>query len=78
MNSALAAGLTLALANFPPNGLVIIEIDAHELEAATVTLGSDSYLQVVLGAPAAVDMAAIVAVLSGARLAAVSSPTVTV
>jgi hypothetical protein len=78
MNSALAAGLVLAVGNWPPNGLIIIEIDNKELEATGVTLGSDSYLQVVLGAPAAVDMAAIIVVLSGARDAHASSSSVTV
>ena len=78
LNSALAAGLTLSAGNFPVNGLIIVEIDANELQAAGVTLGSNSYLQVVLGAPAAVDFAGIVAVLSGARMGAASSPSVTV
>ena len=77
-NSALAAGLVLSVANLPPNGLIVIEVDANELEAVGVPLGSANYLQVVLGAPAAVDMGAIVVVLSGARDAHAGSSSVTV
>jgi len=78
LNSATAAGLTLAAANWPPNGLIVIEIDANELEASGVALGTDGYLQVVLGGPSAVDYGCIIAVLSGARDAHVASASVTV
>jgi hypothetical protein len=78
MNTAPAAGLVLGAGNFPANGLIVIEIDANELEAASVPLGSASYLQVVLGGPAAVDYASITAVLSGARDAHVASASVMV
>jgi len=79
-----AAGLALSSANAPANGVIVIEIDANELESALVggvlagSLGVDSYLQVVLPSPAAVNLAAIIAVLSGARFANVASPSVTV
>lgn len=80
IQSAPATGLVLSVANWPPNGLIVIEIDANELEAAGVGLGgdgTDSYINIVLPAPAAADFAAIVAVLSGARFSNVASPTVT-
>ena len=73
-----AGALTLSSANFPANGLIVIEIDANELEASGLSLGTDAYLQVVLGAPAAADYGCIIAVLSGARDAHVSSSSVTV
>lgn len=82
IQNAPATGLVLAAGNWPPNGLIVIEIDANELEGATPaplagSLGVDSYLQVVLPSPAAADFACIVAILSGARFANVASPTVT-
>jgi hypothetical protein len=83
INNAPSTGLVLAVGNWPPNGLIVIEIDANELESASVggvldgSLGVDSYVGVGLGAPAAADLAAIAVVLSGARFANVSSPTVT-
>lgn len=83
MQSATSAGLTLSSTNFPAQGLIIIEIDDAALEGATGGVlngvcGADSYVQVVLGAPSAVDYATIIAVLSGARNAQASSPSVTV
>ena len=81
IQTAPATGLVLAAANWPPNGLIVIEIDANELEAAGVGLGgdgTDSYVQVVLPAPAAADFGCIVAILSGSRFANVASPSVTV
>jgi hypothetical protein len=84
IQNVLAAGLALSSLNAPANGVIVIEIDANELESASVggvlasSLGVDSYLQVVLPSPAAVNLAAIVVVLSGARFANVASPSVTV
>jgi hypothetical protein len=83
INSATAAGLVLSAANLPPNGVIVIEIDDRELEAAGTStlpgvLGADSYIGVGLGAPAAVDLACVAVILSGARMGAVSSPSVTV
>jgi hypothetical protein len=82
MNSATAAGLVLSAANLSPNGVIVIEIDDRELEGATSTLagvlGADSYLGVGLGSPAAVDLACVAVILSGARSANVSSPSVTI
>jgi hypothetical protein len=77
-----ATGLVLSGTNAPANGLIVIEIDANELEAATGaplggSLGVDSYVGIGLGSPAAADFAAILVVLSGARFANVASPTVT-
>jgi hypothetical protein len=78
-----STGLVLSAANAPANGVIVIEIDANELEAATTpgalagSLGVDSYIGVGLGAPAAADYAAVVVILSGARNAYASSPTVT-
>jgi hypothetical protein len=77
-----STGLVLSATNAPPNGVIVIEIDANELEALTPgvltgSLGVDSYIGVGLGAPAAADYAAVVVILSGARNAYVSSPTVT-
>ena len=82
-NNAPATGLVLAAGNWPANGLIVIEIDANELEAATGAplAGSDgvySYIGVGLGAPAAADLAAVVVILSGARYAELGSPSVTV
>lgn len=83
IQNATAAGVVLSAADWPPNGLIVIEIDANELEGATGvplanSLGVDSYIGIGLGAPTAVDLACVVAVLSGARFANVSSPSVTV
>jgi hypothetical protein len=76
--------LVLSSANWPPNGLIVIEIDANELESASVgsalagSLGVDSYIGIGLGSPTAVDYACVTAVLSGARYANQASPSVTV
>ena len=83
INNAPATGLVLAVGNAPPNGLIVIEIDANELEAATGgalggSLGVDSYVGIGFGAPAAADYATVLVVLSGAREAYVGSPSVTV
>lgn len=82
IQNAPATGLVLAAGNWPPSGLIVIEIDANELEAATGgaltgSLGVDSYIGVGLGAPTAADFAAVVAILSGARYENDRSPTVT-
>jgi len=82
IQNAPATGLVLAVGNAPPNGLIVIEIDANELAAATGaplggSLGVDSYIGVGLGSPAAADYAAVAVILSGARNAYASSPTVT-
>jgi hypothetical protein len=82
IQTATSAGITLSAANWPPNGLIVIEIDANELEAATGgalggSLGVDSYLGLTINGPAVVDMACVMVVLSGSRYANVSSPTVT-
>jgi hypothetical protein len=83
IQNAPATGVVLSVGNAPPNGLIVIEIDNNELEAASVggvlggSLGVDAYVGVGLGAPAAADFAAVVVILSGARYAYVSSPTVT-
>jgi hypothetical protein len=81
--SATAAGLVLASADWPPNGVIVIEIDDRELESASTStfagvLGADSYIGVGLGSPTAVDLACVAVILSGARNASVSSPSVTV
>jgi hypothetical protein len=82
IQNAPATGLVLAAGNWPPSGLIVIEIDANELEAATGaplggSLGVDSYIGVGLGAPTAADFAAVVVVLTGARYQNTGSPTVT-
>jgi hypothetical protein len=82
IQNAPATGLVLAAGNWPPSGLIVIEIDANELEAATGgalagSSGVDSYIGVGLGAPTAADFAAVVVILSGARNAYAGSPTVT-
>jgi hypothetical protein len=82
-NNAPATGLVLSASNWPPNGLIVIEIDANELEAATGgalsgSLGVESYVGIGLGSPTAVDYACVVATLSGARYANQASPSVTV
>jgi hypothetical protein len=83
INNAPATGLVLAAGNWPASGLIVIEIDANELEGATGaplggSLGVDSYIGIGLGAPTAADFAAVVAVLTGARYANTASPSVTV
>ena len=83
INNAPATGLVLAVGNWPPSGLIVIEIDANELESAGVggvlagSLGVDSYIGIGLGAPTAADFAGVVVILSGARYPGVKSPTVT-
>jgi hypothetical protein len=83
IQNAPATGVVLSAANWPPNGLIVVEIDANELESASVggvlagSLGVDPYIGIGLGSPTAVDLACVVTVLSGARFANVSSPTVT-
>jgi hypothetical protein len=83
-NNAPATGLVLAAGNWPANGLIVIEIDANELEAVAAAAGaisgSDgffSYVGIGLGAPAAADYATVVAILSGSRYANLGSPTAT-
>jgi hypothetical protein len=83
IQNAIAAGITLAAGDWPPNGLIVIEIDVNELESASAggvlagSLGVDAYLAVTINSPAAVDMACVIVVLSGARYAQVTSPSVT-
>lgn len=82
IQNAPATGLVLSASNLPPNGTIVIEIDANELEGATGgvltnSLGVDSYVGIGLGSPAAVDLACVVVILSGANYSNVSSPTVT-
>jgi hypothetical protein len=84
INNATSAGIALAAGDWPPNSLIVIEIDADELSAATAggalagSLGVDSYVGITIGSPSAVDMACVIVVLSGARYEQVSSPSVTV
>jgi hypothetical protein len=84
MNQATSAGLVLASTDWPPNGVIVIEIDDRDLEAATTALlpgvlGSGNlYVGVGLGAPTAVDLACVAVILSGGRDQSVSSPSVTV
>jgi hypothetical protein len=83
INNAPATGLVLAAANWPPNGLIVVEIDSDELESASVggalagSLGIDKYVGVGLGAPTAIDMASVVVIATGSRFANVASPTIT-
>jgi len=83
IQNAPATGLVLAAGNWPPSGLIVIEMDDAELEAASVggvlggSLGVDAYVGIGLGAPTAADFAGVVAILSGARFDGVKSPTVT-
>jgi hypothetical protein len=82
IQNATAAGITLAAGDWPPNGLIVIEIDANELAAATGpplggSLGINSYIGVTIGSPAAVDMCCVMVVLSGPRFDNVPTPTVT-
>jgi hypothetical protein len=83
INTAPASGLVLSSADWPANGVIVIEIDARELEGATGgvlagSLGTDKYLGVGLGAPTAIDLACVAVILSGSREAYASSPSVTV
>jgi len=82
IQNATAAGITLAAGDWPPNGLIVIEIDANELEAATGaplegTLGVESYVGITIGSPAAIDMASVLVILSGARYGNVASQSAT-
>jgi hypothetical protein len=83
IQNATASGITLAAGDWPPNGLIVIEIDDTELESASVggalagSLGVDSFIGVSIGCASAVDLACVIAVLSGARYSNVSSPAVT-
>ena len=78
-----SAGITLAAGDWPPNGLIVIEIDANELWSPSIggalagSLGVDSYLGLTINCPSAVDLACVMVVLSGPREAYVSSPSVT-
>jgi hypothetical protein len=84
INNAPATGLVMAVGNWPPSGLIVIEIDANELEAGAVggalagSLGVDSYIGIGLGAPTAADFASVAVILTGARYANAGSPSVTV
>ena len=81
--NATSAGITLAAGDWPPNGLIVIEIDARELESASVggvlagSLGIDKYVGVTINCGAFADFACVMVVLTGASYANVSSPTVT-
>jgi hypothetical protein len=82
IQNALAAGITLAVGDWPPNGLIVIEIDSDELEssaggALANSLGVNSYIGLTIGSPAAVDLACVMVVLSGARFKNDRSITVT-
>lgn len=84
-NDVLSALLTSTAAGVTPTGnantFYVIEMDANELEAASVGLGESgdfAYLQLQLTNGANADFVSAVAVLSGARDAEVSSPTVCV
>lgn len=83
INNAAATGLVLSSTVAPANGLIVIEIDANELEAAGVggalagSDGVDAYIGIGLGSPAAADYAAVVVILSGSRFANTATPTVT-
>jgi hypothetical protein len=83
INNAPATGVVLSATTAPANGLIVIEIDANELEAAGVggalagSDGVDAYIGVGLGSPAAADFAAVLVILSGSRFANTASPTVT-
>jgi hypothetical protein len=84
INNAPSTGVVLSAANWPPNGLIVIEIDANELESAGVggvlagSLGAASYVGIGLGAPTAIDLACVVVVASGARFSDTKSPSITV
>ena len=83
IQNATSSGVTLAAGDWPANGLIVIEIDANELEAAGVggvlasSDGVDPYIGVTVGCASVVDLACVIVVLSGARFANASSPTVT-
>jgi hypothetical protein len=78
-----ASGLVLSAANAPANGLIVIEIDANELQSGAVggvlagSLGVDAYVGIGLGSAAANNFAAVVAILSGGRNAFAGTPTAT-
>lgn len=81
-----ASGLVLSASNAPANGLIVIELDANELEAAggalagtalAGSLGQDSYVSLAIPSSAAANYACVIVVLSGARFANAASPTVT-
>lgn len=86
IQNATSAGVTLSATNAPANGVIIIEIDANELESAAGalagtadagSLGQDSYVSLVIPSAAAANFAQVGVVLSGSRFANVASPTVT-
>lgn len=85
IQNAPAAGFVLSSTNAPANGIIVIEIDANELESAigalagtalAGTLGEDSYVSVNIPSAAAANLAAVCVVLSGARYSGAQSPTV--
>lgn len=84
IQNATSSGITLASGDWPPNGLIVIEIDADELEATMASnslsgsLGVDACLALSIACGAYVDYACAIVVLSGARYANVGSPSVTV
>jgi hypothetical protein len=82
IQNATSAGITLAAGDWPPSGLIVIEIDANELEAATGaplggSLGVDSYIGVTINCGAFADLACVIVVLSGARYENVASQSAT-
>jgi hypothetical protein len=82
IQNATASGITLAAGDWPPSGLIVIEIDANELAAATGaplggSLGIDSYIGVTINCGAFVDLACVIVVLSGPRYDNVPTPSVT-
>jgi hypothetical protein len=83
IQNATAAGITLAAGDWPPNGLIVIEIDQAELSSAAVgaglagSLGIDSYIGITINCPVAVDYACVMVVASGARYHTSPSPTMT-
>jgi hypothetical protein len=82
IQNAPATGLVLAAGDWPPNGLIVIEIDANELAAATGdglsgSLGVESYIGVTVGSPAAIDLCCIMVILSAPRFDNVPTPSVT-
>jgi hypothetical protein len=82
IQNAAAAGITLAAGDWPANALIVIEIDANELEGATggVLAGSegpDAYVGVTIACGAFADYACVIVVLSGARFGNVASATAT-
>lgn len=84
IQNATSAGITLAAGDWPANGLIVIEIDADELESASVgsgnladSLGIDQYIGVTVACGAYADYCCVMVVLSGSRFANAASPTVT-